>query len=97
MNTSAPCITDISADLHDAGWQTVATRTRGTQAVVEYARRGRKVWALVDTRTNDVIGGTAVREVRAAEMVRESEYRKRVRAYRTLDADARTGTDWERR
>ncbi|AXF51715.1 hypothetical protein CONSTELLA_226 [Mycobacterium phage Constella] len=89
-------ITDVSADLHDAGWQTVATRTRGTRAVVEYAQRGRKVWALVDTRTNDVIGGTAVREIRAAEMVRESEYRKRVRAYRTVDADARKGTDWER-
>lgn len=56
-------VTDLAADLADRGYVHADTRTRGGRAVVEWTRGGRMVWALVETSTNRVTGGTAVRAI----------------------------------
>jgi hypothetical protein len=50
-------ITDLAADLRNAGWADTDTRVRDGVAVCEWARNGRRAWALVDTATNYVVGG----------------------------------------
>lgn len=50
-------ITDLAADLRDAGWADTDTRIRDGLAVCEWTRNGRRAWALVDTDTNVVVGG----------------------------------------
>jgi hypothetical protein len=50
-------ITDLAADLRDAGWVDSATRVRDGVAVCEFRRNGSRKWALVDTATNFVVGG----------------------------------------
>lgn len=50
-------ITDLAADLRDAGWKDTNTRIRNGMAVCEWTRGGRKAWALVDCATNIVVGG----------------------------------------
>lgn len=50
-------ITDLAADLRNAGWTDTATRTRDGLAVCEWTRNGARAWALVDTATNAVVGG----------------------------------------
>jgi len=50
-------ITDLAADLRDAGWTDTDTRIRNGLAVCEWTRRGQRKWALVDFATNLVVGG----------------------------------------
>ena len=50
-------ITDLAADLRDAGWMDAATRVRDGLAVCEFRRGSSRKWALVDTATNFVVGG----------------------------------------
>ena len=50
-------ITDLAADLRDAGWVDSATRVRDGLAVCEWKRGASRKWALVDTATNFVVGG----------------------------------------
>ncbi|AXC33726.1 hypothetical protein SEA_MRYOLO_80 [Mycobacterium phage Mryolo] len=89
---SAACITDLMADMADAGWTQSDSRVRGEQAVVEWTRGTRRLWALVDVLTNDVIGGNALRGYR---LETASEYL--ARTAHLVHPDPKHGTDWQGR
>lgn len=50
-------ITDLAADLRNAGWADADCRVRDGLAVCEFRRGGSCKWVLVDTATNLVVGG----------------------------------------
>ncbi|AFU20783.1 hypothetical protein FDG63_gp78 [Mycobacterium phage Marcell] len=88
----AACITDLMADMADAGWTQTDSRVRDGQAVVEWVRGTRRLWALVDINTNDVIGGNALRGYRLETV---SEYL--ARTAHLVHPDPKHGTDWQGR
>ncbi|WNN95940.1 hypothetical protein SEA_CIAO_87 [Mycobacterium phage Ciao] len=88
----AACITDLMADMADAGWTQTDSRVRDGQAVVEWVRGTRRLWALVDVNTNDVIGGNALRGYR---LETASEYL--ARTSHLVHPDPKHGTDWQGR
>ncbi|AEK09379.1 hypothetical protein PBI_LESEDI_83 [Mycobacterium phage Lesedi] len=88
----AACITDLMADMADAGWTQTDSRVRDGQAVVEWVRGTRRLWALVDVNTNDVIGGNALRGYRLETV---SEYL--ARTAHLVHPDPKHGTDWQGR